>query len=72
MKLVEKGVSQKEPRYIHRAVRSLQSLRKKVTDPILRRVVSIYFPPSKELLIDRLVIFFCSCFLQARPVETRF
>ena len=48
MKLIEKGVNQKEPRYIHRAVRSLQSLRKKVTDPIMRRVVSIYFPPSKE------------------------
>lgn len=49
MKLIEKGVNQKEPRYIHRAVRCLQSLRKKANDAILRRVVSIYFPPSKMI-----------------------
>ena len=49
MKLIEKGVNQKEPRYIHRAVRCLQPLRKKMNDVILRKVIAIYFPPSESL-----------------------
>ena len=49
MKLIEKGVNQKEPRYIHRATRCLQALRKRTNDAILRRLVTVYYPPSKFL-----------------------
>ena len=47
MKLIEKGVTQKEPRYIYRAVRCLQALRKRTNDAILRRLVTVYYPPSE-------------------------
>ncbi len=47
MRLVERGVNQKEPRFINRAVRSLQSLRKRVSDGILRKLIIAYYPPSK-------------------------
>lgn len=47
MKLIEKGVNQKEPRFIHRAVRCLQPLRKLMNDSILRRLVTVYYPPSE-------------------------
>lgn len=61
MKLIEKGVNQKEPRYVHRAVRCLQSLRKKANDAILRKVVSVYFPPSKMVMVHAMCTV-CSTF----------
>ena len=48
MKLVDRGVSQKEPRFINRAARSLQSLRKKTNDNVLRRLIMAYYPPSES------------------------
>ena len=48
MRLVERGVNQKEPRFINRAVRSLQSLRKRINDGILRKLITAYYPPSKS------------------------
>ena len=47
LKSVERGVTQKEPRFINRAVRGLQSLRKRVNSNVLRRVLLIHYPPSK-------------------------
>jgi 26S proteasome regulatory subunit N3 len=47
MKLIERGVNQKEVRYINRALRGIQSLRKKTNDAILRRVTVAYYPASK-------------------------
>ena len=46
MKLVEKGVAQKEPRFINRAIRNLHSLRRKTNDTVLRAVVMAYYPPG--------------------------
>ncbi|CAI8036144.1 26S proteasome non-ATPase regulatory subunit 3 [Geodia barretti] len=57
MKLIERGVNQKEVRYINRALRGIQSLRKKTNDAILRRVTVAYYPatsPLKEQLLDYL------------------
>ena len=48
MKLVEKGVAQKEPRFINRAIRNLHSLRRKTNDTVLRAVVMAYYPPGKS------------------------
>jgi len=50
LRLVERGVSQKEPRFINRAVRSIQSQRKKINERVLWRVVVMYYPPSEPLL----------------------
>ena len=47
MKLVERGVQQKEPRYISRAVRCIQALRKKVNDSVLRGIAVAYYPASE-------------------------
>ena len=47
MKFIEKGVSQKEQHYTHRAIRCLQPLRKKMNDATLRKAISIYYPPSE-------------------------
>jgi len=47
MKFIEKGVSQKEQRYTHRAIRCLQPLRKKMNDAILRKAIIVYYPTSK-------------------------
>ena len=47
MKLIERGVQQKELRFINRAVRCIQSLRKKTNDGILRRVAVAYYPPGE-------------------------
>ena len=47
MKLIERGVNQKEVRYIKRALRCIQSLRKKTNDAILRRVTVAYYPACK-------------------------
>lgn len=44
MKLIERGVNQKELRYINRALRCIQTLRKKTNDAILRRVTVAYYP----------------------------
>ena len=52
MKLIERGVQQKEPRYINRAVRCIQTLRKKTNDAILRRVTVAYYPAG-ELVLQR-------------------
>ena len=46
MKLIERGVNQKELRYINRALRCIQALRKKTNDTILRRVTVAYYPSS--------------------------
>ncbi len=48
LKSIERGVTQKEPRFINRAVRSLQSLRKKANDNVLRKLLMTYYPPSKQ------------------------
>ena len=47
LRLVERGVAQKDPRYISRAVRSLQSLRKRTNDSVLRRLAVAYFPAGR-------------------------
>ena len=47
LKSIERGVTQKEPRFINRAVRSLQSLRKKANDNVLRKLLMTYYPPSE-------------------------
>lgn len=46
MKLIERGVNQKEMRFINRALRCIQALRKKTNDAILRRVTVAYYPAS--------------------------
>ena len=48
MKLIERGVHQKEVRYINRALRSLRSLRRKTNDAILRRVTVAYYPAGES------------------------
>jgi len=50
MRLIERGVNQKEPRFINRAVRSVQALRKRLTDSILRKLILAYYPPSELVL----------------------
>lgn len=47
MRLIERGVNQKELRFINRALRSLKPLRKKTNDAILRRVTVAYYPAGK-------------------------
>ena len=57
MKLVEKGVAQKEPRFINRAIRNLHSLRRKTNDTVLRAVVMAYYPPGsveRDMLLEYL------------------
>jgi 26S proteasome regulatory subunit N3 len=57
LKLIERGVSQKEQRYISRALRSLPSLRKKLNDNVMRRLVSLLLPqasPVRETLLQYL------------------
>jgi 26S proteasome regulatory subunit N3 len=46
LKLIERGVLQKESRYIIRAVRSIQKLRKHVNDNVLWKSIS-NLPPGK-------------------------
>ena len=48
MKLIERGVNQKELRFINRALRCVQAIRKKTNDAILRRVTVAYYPSSKR------------------------
>ncbi len=47
VRLIEKGVAQKEPRFINRALRSLTSLRKKTNNSVLRRLVMTYYPTGE-------------------------
>ena len=47
MRLIERGVHQKELRFINRALRCIQLLRKKTNDAILRRVTVAYYPASE-------------------------
>ena len=49
LRLVEWGVSQREPRFISRAVRNFQSLRKKINERVLWRIVVVYYPPGESL-----------------------
>ena len=49
LRLVEWGVSQREPRFISRAVRSFQSLRKKINERVLWRIVVVYYPAGEFL-----------------------
>ncbi|XP_065920620.1 26S proteasome non-ATPase regulatory subunit 3-like [Dysidea avara] len=44
LKLVEKGVTHKEAWYISRGVRSIQTIRKRQNDAVLRRLIIAYFP----------------------------
>ena len=46
LKLIEKGVSQKESRFINRALRKLLSVRKRLNDTVLRRLLMLTFPPG--------------------------
>ena len=48
MKLIERGVAQKESRYILRAVRSIQKLRKTSNSNVLWKLVSVLFPAGKK------------------------
>ena len=47
LKLVEKGVTHKEAWYISRGVRSIQTIRKRQNDAVLRRLIIAYFPAGK-------------------------
>ena len=53
MRLIERGVNQREMRYISRAVRCIRSLRKKTNDAILRKVTLAYYPASECLPRER-------------------
>ena len=44
VKYIEKSVSAKEPRFLSRVLRSIPATRKKLTHPILRRLICGYFP----------------------------
>ena len=46
LKLVEKGVSHKESRYINRALRGIAAVRKRLNDAVLRRLLITTFPPG--------------------------
>ena len=77
MKLVERGVQQKEPRYISRAVRCIQALRKKVNDSVLRGIAVAYYPASElggrdkkeEREREREEVISCFSFPSASPVK---
>ena len=47
LKLVEKGVSHKESRYINRALRGIAAVRKRLNDAVLRRLLITTFPPGQ-------------------------
>lgn len=47
LKFIEKGVSQKESRFINRALRKLLSIRKRLNDTVLRRLLMVTFPPGE-------------------------
>lgn len=44
VRLLERGLAQKESRYIHRAVRALQKLRKQLNNHVLWNVVAMHYP----------------------------
>lgn len=47
LKLIEKGVLQRESRFINRALRKLLSIRKRLNDTVLRRLLMVTFPSGK-------------------------
>ena len=55
---VERSVSDKEPRFMFRAVRSLHVLRKRINNNVLRAIISAYYPQSKE---DLYCVCVCVC-----------
>lgn len=44
IRVIERGIAQKESRFIHRAARSLLKLRKQLNDNVLWHVVTQYYP----------------------------
>lgn len=51
MKYIEKSVSSKEPRFLTRVLRSIPATRKKLTHPILRKIICGFFPNCKWNII---------------------
>lgn len=49
LKLIEKGVLQRESRFINRALRKLLSIRKRLNDTVLRRLLMVTFPSGKYM-----------------------
>lgn len=57
IKLIERGIQSKETRYIIRVMRSLFSTRKRLNDPVLKRLINYYYITSnvqadKEFLLS--------------------
>lgn len=72
MKYIEKSVSSKEPRFLTRVLRSIPATRKKLTHPILRKIICGFFPNCKwniiiykqtlaNILIFNIVLVFLIC-----------
>ncbi|XP_015750643.1 PREDICTED: 26S proteasome non-ATPase regulatory subunit 3-like [Acropora digitifera] len=53
VKYIEKSVSSKEPRFLTRVLRSIPATRKKLTHPILRKLICGFFP---NLISDWLAV----------------
>lgn len=56
IKYIEKGIQSKENRYIIRVMRTLFSTRKRLNDPVLKRLINYYYITSsvqsdKEFLL---------------------
>lgn len=56
IKLIERGIQTKETRYLIRVMRSLFSTRKRLNDPVLKRLINYYYITShvqadKEFLL---------------------
>ena len=52
LKLIEKGVSQKESRFINRALRKLLSIRKRLNDTVLRRLLMVTFISGESICVS--------------------
>lgn len=52
LKLIEKGVSQKESRFINRALRKLLSIRKRLNDTVLRRLLMVTFISGESICMS--------------------
>jgi len=55
--LIERGIQSKETRYLIRAMRSLFATRKRLNDPVLKRLINYYYITSnvqadKEFLLS--------------------
>jgi len=47
VKSIDKSVSSKEPRHLTRVLRSIPTTRRKLTHPILRKLICGFFPNCK-------------------------